>query len=150
MSEFDAEARSQNLTRTEALNRLAINSDPLARERGEDMGEAIARARRLNDELQALNSAGPLARLTVVAETFDPDIALSTLDNYEPAEPLSLGALMAGGLAALWGWAATRLIAWPFRRRSLPASLSPPPPSPPPLSSPSRLRAAVAAPATRG
>ena len=131
VSEFDAEAGSQNLTRTEALNRLAINSDPLARERGEDMGEAIARARRLNDELQALNSAGPLARLTVVAETFDPDIALSTLDNYEPAEPLSLGALMAGGLAALWGWAATRLIAWPFHRRS-------------------RLRAAVAAPATRG
>jgi Protein of unknown function (DUF2937) len=100
------------------LNRLAINSDTLARERGEDMGKAIERASRLNDELQALNSAGPLARLTVVAETFDPDIALSTLDNYEPAEPLSLGALMAGGLAALWGWAATRLIAWPFRRRS--------------------------------
>ena len=48
----------------------------------------------------------------------DPSIARSTLDNYEPAEPLSLGTLASGGLAALWGWAATRLIAWPFSRRS--------------------------------
>ena len=49
---------------------------------------------------------------------FDPEIAHSTLDNYEAAEPLSVGALMAGSLAALWGWAATRLVAWPFSRRS--------------------------------
>jgi Protein of unknown function (DUF2937) len=56
----------------------------------------------------------------VVATSFDPKIAQSTLDNYEPAEPLSVGALTAGGLAALWGWAATRLLAWPFTRRSRP------------------------------
>ena len=45
-------------------------------------------------------------------------IAKSALDNYEPAAPLSLGALAAAGIAAFWGWAATHLIAWPFRRRS--------------------------------
>ncbi len=65
-----------------------------------------------------MNSAGPLMRLYVIAKTFDPEIARATLDNYEPAEPLSLSALTAGGFAALWGWAATRLIAWPFGRRS--------------------------------
>ena len=100
------------------MKRLDDNSDPLARERGEDMGLAIGRAERLNEQLQAMNSAGPLMRLYVVATSFDPEIARSTLDNYEPAEPLSLGALTAGGLAALCGWAATRLIAWPFSRRS--------------------------------
>jgi MFS superfamily sulfate permease-like transporter len=60
------------------------------------------------------------AFIVLVAATVqehDPDIARSALDNYEPAEPLSVGALTAGGLAALWGWAATRLIAWPFSRR---------------------------------
>jgi hypothetical protein len=82
------------------------------------MTETIERAKRLDDEIRAMNSAGALMRLYVVATNFDPEIARSTLDNYEPAEPLSLGALTAGGLAALWGWAATRLIAWPFRRRS--------------------------------
>ena len=65
-----------------------------------------------------MNSAGPLMRLYVVARSFDPQIARSALDNNEPAGPLSLGAVTAGGLAALWGWAATRLIAWPFSRRS--------------------------------
>ena len=118
VSEFEAEVRGQNLTRAEGLERLEDNGDPLARQRGEDMTETIERAKRLDDEIRAMNSAGPLMRLYVVATNFDPEIARSTLDNYEPAEPLSLGALTAGGLAAFWGWAATRLIAWPFSLRS--------------------------------
>jgi hypothetical protein len=118
VSEFDAEVRRQSLSRAEALKRLEDNSDPLARERGEDMDEAINRSDRLNQQIQAMNSAGPLMRLYVVAANFDPEIARSTLDAYEPAAPLSLGALTAGGLAALCGWAATRLVAWPFSRRS--------------------------------
>ena len=118
VSEFDSEVQRQNLSRAEALKRLEDNSDPLARERGEDMDRAIERAKHLNQQIEAMNSAGPLMRLYVVATNFDPKIAQSTLDNYEPAEPLSLGALTAGGFAAFWGWAATRLIAWPFSRRS--------------------------------
>ena len=117
VSEFDAEVRGRNLTRAEGLSRLENNDDPLARERGKDMERAIDRDQRLSEQIQALNSAGPLTRLYVVAANFDPEIARDTLDNYEPAEPLSFGALAAGGLAALWGWAATLLIAWPFRRR---------------------------------
>ena len=78
-----------------------------------------------NEQTAAINSAGPLMRLYVVATDFDPEIARSALDNYEPAEPLSLGALAAGGIAALCGWLATRLVAWPFsrssRRRARPA-----------------------------
>jgi hypothetical protein len=120
VSEFDREIQRQSLSRAEGLERLKGNSDALARARGEDMEETVERAARLNDQIQAMNSAGPLMRLYVVATSFDPKIAQSTLDNYEPAEPLSLGALTAGGLAALWGWAATRLIAWPFNRRSRP------------------------------
>jgi hypothetical protein len=117
VSEFDSEVQRQNLSRAEGLKRLKDNPDSLARARGEDMGKAVERAERLNDQIQAMNSA---MRLYVVATSFDPKIAQSTLDNYEPAEPLSIGALTAGGLAALWGWAATRLIAWPFNRRSRP------------------------------
>jgi hypothetical protein len=118
VTEFDGEAQRRNLSRAEALKRLDDNADPLARERGKDMGKAIDRAQRLNKQIEALNSAGPLTRLYVVATNFDPEIARSTLDAYEPAEPLSIGALTAGGLAALWGWAAARLVAWPFARRS--------------------------------
>ena len=118
IAEFDAEARAQNLTPAEGLSRLEGNADPLARQRGEDMAEAIDRAKRLSEQLQAIASGSPLTRLYVVARDFDPEIAKSALDNYEPAAPLSLGALAAAGIAAFWGWAATHLIAWPFRRRS--------------------------------
>jgi Protein of unknown function (DUF2937) len=118
VAEFDGEVQRQNLSRAEALKRLEDNGDPLARDRGEDIGEAIDRAQRLNKQIEALKSAGPLMRLYVVATNFDPKIARGTLDTYEPAVPLSVGALTAGGLAALWGWAATRLVAWPLSRRS--------------------------------
>ncbi len=95
VAEFDAEAARGNLTRIEALGRLERNDDPLARERGADMSEAIDRDRRLNEQIEAMNSAGQLMRLYVVATNFDPRIARSALDNYEPAEPLSFGALAA-------------------------------------------------------
>jgi Protein of unknown function (DUF2937) len=126
VAEFDSEIQRQSLSRAEALKRLDGNAEPLARERGADMGKAIDRAERLNKQIEALNSAGPLMRLYAVTTNFDPEIARGTLDNYEPAEPLSLGALMAGGLAALWGWAATRLIAWPFGRRARLRAARPP------------------------
>jgi hypothetical protein len=75
VSEFDAEVQRQNLSRAEALKRLEDNSDPLARGRGEDMAKAIERAARLSEQIQAMNSAGPLMRLYVVATNFDPDCA---------------------------------------------------------------------------
>src|ERR1700690_1982963 len=60
VSEFDSEVQRQNLSRVEALKRLEDNTDPLARERGDDMDKAIERAERLNQQIGAMNSAGPL------------------------------------------------------------------------------------------
>jgi hypothetical protein len=119
VAEFDAETARQRLTPSEGVAKLEANADPLARGRGEDMAETIDRARRLEEQLEAMASAGPFQRLYVMAKDFDPEIARRTLDNYEPAAPLSLEALTAGGLAAVWGWAATHLCAWPFRRSRL-------------------------------
>ena len=118
VAEFDAQVQRESLTPAEGLSRLDQNADPLARQRGEAIAETINRANRLEEQLQAMTSAGPLMRLFVMAKDFDPQIAESTLDNYEPAAPLTFEALMAAGLAAVWGWAATHLIAWPLRRRS--------------------------------
>jgi Protein of unknown function (DUF2937) len=118
VAEFDAETERENLTPAEGLSRLEQNPDPLARQRGEAMAETIDRATELKEQLQAMTSAGPLTRLYVMAKDFDPEIAQSTLDNYEPAAPLTFEALTAAGLGAVWGWAATHLVAWPLRRRS--------------------------------
>jgi Protein of unknown function (DUF2937) len=95
IAEFDAEAQRQDLTPAEGLSRLEDNSDPLTRERGEDMAKATDRAKRLSAQLQAIESGNPLTRLYVMARNFDPEIAKSALDDYEPAAPLTLGALAA-------------------------------------------------------
>ncbi len=116
VAQFDDETARENLTPLEGLRRLQTNSDALARQRGEDMAPIIARADRLQEQLSAMSSAGPLLRLYVLAKDFDPQIARRTLDNFEPATPLTLEALTAAGFAALWGWAAARLCAWPIRR----------------------------------
>lgn len=116
VAEFDAEAARESLTPPEAIGRLEQNGDPLARERGEDMTRTIARADRLEEEVDDMKSAGPLKRIYVLAKDFDPDIARRTLDDYEPAAPMSLEGVAAAGLAAVWAWAATHLVAWPIRR----------------------------------
>ncbi len=118
VAEFDAEAQRENLTPAVGVTRLDQSADPLVRQRGEDIAKTIDRANRLEEQLQAMTSAGALKRLYVMATNFDPEIAESTLDNYEPAAPLTFEALVAAGLAAVCGWAATHLTAWPLRRRS--------------------------------
>jgi hypothetical protein len=121
VAQFDAVAAHQGLTTPQALSRLDQNAEPLAQEQGQDMMETIARAERLEGDLEATRSAGPLRRIYVMGKDFDPDLARGTLDNYEPAVPLSLEAVAAAGLAAILGWAATHLAAWPIRRARRPS-----------------------------
>ncbi len=63
VAQFDAEVQRENLTPAEGLSRLDQNADPLARQRGKAMAETINRADRLEEQLQAMTSAGPLMRL---------------------------------------------------------------------------------------
>ncbi len=117
VAEFYAEAASQHVKPSEAVRRLEENGDILARRRGEDIQRTIERADRLQEQLDAMASAGPLKRLSVMVTDFDAGIARRTLDAFEPAAPLTSEALVVGGLAAVLGWAASHAVAWPFRRR---------------------------------
>src|SRR5208283_706846 len=63
VARFDDETAKENMTRSEGLRRLHTNRDTLARQRGEDMTAIIARADRLQEQLSAMSSAGPLSRL---------------------------------------------------------------------------------------
>lgn len=115
--EFDAEAARENLTPAEGVERLRRNPELLARERGEAMAETIARRDRLEDELDAMATAGPIRRLYMLVKDFDPDVARRALASFEPAAPVSVEALTAAAFAAFWGWAGTHIVAWPIRRR---------------------------------
>jgi Protein of unknown function (DUF2937) len=114
---FDAEAQSRSLTPAEAIARLESNRDPLARERGADIESDLARELRLERQLAAMQNAGPVKRLIVMASDFDPATAAETIANFEPAVPVTSESLTVGGLALALGWGATHLCAWPIRRR---------------------------------
>jgi hypothetical protein len=120
--QFDAEAASQDLTPAEGVRHLEASSDPLVQKRGEDMERTLARADRLEAQLKAMQSADPVVRLYVLVTNFDADVAGAALDAYEPAAPLSPETLTTAGVAGVLAWMATHLVAWPFRRRSRPAS----------------------------
>lgn len=113
---FDAEAASQSLTPAEGVVRLKDNADPLARERGADVEADKARAARLESEIAEMQGAGPFRRLVVMAGELDVPTARQTLQDFEPAVPVTSEALVVGGIAAFAGWGATLLCAWPIRR----------------------------------
>ena len=106
VAQFDGEVQRRNLSRAEGLKRLMDDSEPLARDRGLDIGEAIDRAQRLNKQIEALNSAGPLMRLYVVATNFDPKTARGTLD----ARSAAFGLQCRGELSQIEGVAASRRV----------------------------------------
>jgi hypothetical protein len=117
---FDADAAKEGLTAADAIGRLEASGDPLVRGRGADIERSIERQDRLAGQLEAMAAAGPLRRLYVMVADMDPDVARGALDAYEPAAPLTSEALVVGGFAALLGWTATHLVAWPMRRRPRP------------------------------
>jgi len=114
---FDAEAASRSMTPAEGVARLKDNADPLARERGAAIESDIARRALLEQKFAQLRQAGPLRRLVVMAGGLDPETASRTLQDFEPAVPVTSEALIVGAVALIWGWGATHLCAWPIRRR---------------------------------
>ena len=116
MAQFDAEAAAQSLTRAQGIERLKENSDILAHERGVDIENDIARAARLERQLDALKNGGPLERLAVFAEDFDAPTVRRALQDFEPAVPVTAEAFVVGAISVVIGWAATHLAAWPIRR----------------------------------
>jgi len=113
---FNADAAKQSITPVEAIARLEGNPDPLAQARGAAIEADIARRDRLQNALDAMRDAGPLQRIGTMAVDFDPTIGADTLQNFEPALPITSEALLVGALALLVGWGGTHLCAWPIRR----------------------------------
>ena len=67
------------------------------------MEQTIARSDRLEAQLAAMETAGPLKRLTLMATEIDPVIAGRTLHAFELATPLTVEALMTAGAEGCWG-----------------------------------------------
>ncbi len=117
VAQFDAETRSQALTRDAGIARLRGNADPLAQARGGDIEAAIERQHGLEAQQRDFESAGPVSRYWVFAARLDPDLARQTYAIFQPAVPVTPSGFVAGACGLVLGYGGVGIATSPFRRR---------------------------------
>lgn len=119
--DFDRAAVAGGLDRTAALARYNASNDDFLAGRGMSMTATFQRYDQLSTTLARIQDAGPIERFQLLPAYLDTDIGQRTLENYQPAVPVTMeGILYAGGgfilgylvLSGLW-----RFASLPFRRR---------------------------------
>jgi Protein of unknown function (DUF2937) len=118
ITQFDADAAAQGLSRSAALDRLKSNSDLLATERAEAIDRDYHRLQRLIEQRDRFVQAGPVARLFVLARDLDPGVASNAVNDFEPAVPTTGEGLITAAVGFFLGGGLLHLLAWPVRRRA--------------------------------
>ena len=122
-ADFDNAAQEAGLDRDGALDRYQSSSDTFLADRGESMERTFVRYDQLSQTLQKIQGADPLERFKNLPSFLDTDIGRRTLENYQPAVPVTMEGLFyaaAGfGLGYLVVSGFVRFCALPFRRRRL-------------------------------
>lgn len=117
VANFNSQSQQVGLTQQGGIDRLLANSDALARARGSDMQNTVARLQKLVETQKDLQGAGPVARLATLATHYDQAIANRALQSFQPAIPASGEALVLGAVGFIFGGGLIHLLGWPFRRR---------------------------------
>jgi hypothetical protein len=114
---FNAEAAQSGMNKDQGITHLQQSDDRFVQQRGDQMRDTIARRDRLARQAQDFAKAGPLGRVLVLAEDFDPKIAARAYQAYEPAVPTTSEGLIAALIGFIFGGGLIHLVAWPIRRR---------------------------------
>lgn len=100
--DFDADAARNGLDRASALREMAANPDPLIQDRAQSVRRTIDRYDDLSAQAAAYAEAGPFGRLGAILSHFDPQLLAATVEDYEPAVPVTAE----GAVAAASGFLA--------------------------------------------
>jgi hypothetical protein len=114
---FDAEAGQSGMNQERGISHLQRSDDRFVQQRGDQMRDTIMRRDRLEKQAQDFAKAGPVGRVLVLAEDFDPKIAARAYQAYEPAVPTTSEGLIAALIGFIFGGGLIHLVAWPIRRR---------------------------------
>jgi hypothetical protein len=120
VEEFDADARDVGISREQALIDLA-QSGAIGAARAQTMVTTIQRHEDMSAALEALKSAGPYTRVVHANVFTDSDLARGTLEDFEPAVPLTFDGLAFAAIGFLAGFGVLAvligLLRLPFRKR---------------------------------
>jgi Protein of unknown function (DUF2937) len=114
---FDTEAAQSGMDQERGISHLQQSDDRFVQQRGDQMRDTIMRRDRLEKQAQDFAKAGPVGRVLVLTEDFDPRIAARAYQAYEPAVPTTTEGLIAAVVGFVFGGGLIHLIAWPIRRR---------------------------------
>ena len=98
----EAAARHQ-MTADEYADYLATNPDPVVQTEGGVVKANLADVDQLETAYVALTTSDALDRPIVFAQIFDADIATATLNQFVPAVPISMEALIYAGVGMVIG-----------------------------------------------
>ena len=114
---FETEAAQSGMDQQQGISHLQQSDDRFVQQRGDQMRDTIMRRDRLEKQAEDFAKAGPVGRVLVLAEDFDPKIAARAYQAYEPAVPTTAEGLIAGIIGFVFGGGLLHLLAWPIRRR---------------------------------
>ncbi|MEA2832171.1 MAG: hypothetical protein QOG66_373 [Methylobacteriaceae bacterium] len=114
---FNSEAAKSGMNEDQGITHLQQSDDRFVQQRGDQMRDTIMRRDRLARQSEDFAKAGPVGRILVLAEDFDPKIAARAYQAYEPAVPTTSEGLIAAVVGFIFGGGLIHLIAWPIRRR---------------------------------
>lgn len=114
VKDFDTSALDAGLGREAALQQMTGTKFLAARQA--DMRATFLRHAKLTDDLTALRGATPFARMVMPHRHGDADTLRATLNDFQPALPLSSAGAAAAGGGFVVGWMAlAAIIALLFR-----------------------------------
>lgn len=117
VARFDGDSAEHGLTRGGGLARLAGAGDAFVRQRGLRMSEDIARLAALRQTQDRFRSDGQVARLETFFVRLDPKLARGTLQDFEPAVPVTGEAAILGLIGFMIGGSVVHVAGRPLARR---------------------------------
>lgn len=106
--DFDMSATKAGMDREAALE--ALNGSEFLTRRQQDMRTTFARYERLSRDLDQLQNAGPIERLTMPQSFTDGQLLRATWSNYKPAMPVTITGLIISGIGFIIGWALIKVL----------------------------------------
>jgi hypothetical protein len=120
-ADFDRAAEAGGLDRKGALDRYGQSQDQFLAEQGASMQYTFVRYEQLSATRDRIQNANAVERFQQLPAYLDTDIGWRTLENYQPAVPVTVEGLLYAGAGLLIGYllvsGIVRFIALPFRRR---------------------------------
>ena len=117
LAEFDLDAKANNLTRMQGIEKLRSSADPFVAQRGNRVAADDVRAARLNLQQKNFEGAGSFARMFVMAKDYDAGIAARAWQDFKPAVPLSMEGAISAAAGFFAGFGLWHLLGWPVRNR---------------------------------